>query len=193
MNLEAVHPSKDSYEIIWANIIEKELKNYKLLYIDYIQISISAQEDIWENYCIFNNYCKKTYMESEYKKIDRHKVAACYMMAILKTYPIKIVRQINGNDIPLALNERLAITVGLSLVRAFAISSIIENDTIINKEELIKKFDNGIKIPQGNLLNHGDYISNFANELNFCMKEDSLNILALAHELYLLEVITRIS
>ena len=79
------------------------------------------------------------------------------------------------------------------LVFSKSISSIIENDTIINKEELIKKFDNGIKIPQGNLLNHGDYISNFANELNFCMKEDSLNILALAHELYLLEVITRIS
>lgn len=61
------------------------------------------------------------------------------------------------------------------------------------KDKYLAKFKNGIKIPTENLVNHGDYLENFANEIHFAVSEGNANILSFAHELYLLEVITRIS
>lgn len=42
------------------------------------------------------------------------------------------------------------------------------------------------------MVNHGIYIQNYANELRFNVLEGNISILSLAHELYLLEVITQI-
>lgn len=57
---------------------------------------------------------------------------------------------------------------------------------------MISKFEKGIKIPDDNLVNHGIYIQNYANELHFNASEGNISILSIAHELYLLEVITQI-
>ena len=53
------------------------------------------------------------------------------------------------------------------------------------------KFDNGLLIPDS--VNHGDYMDNFASEINFAVSEGNIHILSIAHELYLLETITKIS
>lgn len=191
-----INPDKESYNIIWEKVIEEEINNYKSNYPDFIEENPSAKQDIWDRYVYFNTYCKKNYMACPEGKIDRHKVAACYMMAIIMSRPMRFDKsEIPSSVGELAINETLAITVGLSLVRAFAISSI-KNDKNYSeekKEEIIAKFKDGIMIPEGHLVNHGSYIENYANELNFNALEGKINILSLAHELYLLEVITKIS
>ena len=134
-------------------------------------------------------------MKSPEGKIDRHKVAACYMIAIITLKPMKFTKKIDGKEVPLAINEALAITVGLSLIRAFAIAAIKEDEALSEEEadKLIAKFDKGISVPSGNLVNHGMYKENYANELHFAVAEGNICILSVAHELYLLEVITRIN
>ena len=188
------HPDITSYNIIWDKIINAEIKNYQSLYVNCIELIPNIKEEIWQQYVSLNNYCKANYMKSSTGKIDRHKVAACYMIAIENLQPMKLTTTINNYEIPLAINEMLAITVGLSLVRAFTIAAIIENKDLSDEDRkaLISQFDSGLKTPDGNLINHGNYFNNFANEIHFAWTEGKLNILALAHELYLLEVITKL-
>lgn len=186
--LNEIHPDRDSYEQIWNDIIDKEISKHRKQFGNCITVGSSAKEEIWDKYVEFNRYCKINYMEISDDKIDRHKVAACYMLAILYVAPIKFNRKIDGVSPHLALNEVLAITVGLSIVRTFYITSAKkENDSDA------KKFEQGIILPDEKYVNHGDYITNYAHELYFSMFEGKLSILSLAHELYLLEVITRLS
>ena len=119
-------------------------------------------------------------------------------MAILKIRPMRFIEKKKKKEVSLAINESLAITVGLSLVRAFAISAIEEkqknNEISINEANCLKdKFENGIKFPDENFVNHGVYIENYANELYYAASEEKMCMLSLAHELFLLEVITRMS
>ena len=190
-----IHPDRNSYEIIWEKIISKELNNYQSLYTNCIEFIPNTKEEIWEKYISLNNYCKTNYMMSSGGKIDRHKVAACYMIAVAMTKPMRFVKKIDNMDVHLAINETLAITVGLSLVRAFAIAAIKANKDIneTDANALVAKFEDGIKLPDGDLVNHGIYLDNYANEIYFATMEGKICILSLAHELYLLEVITRIS
>lgn len=194
--MEEIHPDRDSYEKIWNNLINEEIKNYQEKYFECIQLIPNAKEEIWEKYNSLNKYCKVNYMKSPDGKIDRHKVAACYLIAISSVKPMRFVRKIQNSDKTLyfSLNEMLSITVALSLLRAFVISSVIGNEKMSQKEkkEMLSKFDNGILIPDENYINHGRYIDNFASEIHYAVDEGNVNILSIAHELYLLEVITRI-
>ena len=193
--MKEVHPDRESYEIIWEEIIEKEINNFMDSYYGYICLIPNAKEEIWKKYVFLNNHCKVNYMVSRDKKIDRHKIAACYMKSVLLVAPLRFSKKNEHGEDALALNERLAITVGLSLVCAFVISAIKKQENIPQEErqKLIDKFDKGINVPSGNLVNHGDYMENYCKELFFNAMEGDLSVLSLAHELYLLEIITRIS
>lgn len=128
-------------------------------------------------------------------KLDRHKVAACYLIAIASIRPMRFVIELNKENkkVHFSLNEKLAITTALSLLRAFFIAATEENKELSNEEKgtLIYKFDKGIAIPDENLINHGEYINNYANEIRFSIADGSISILSIAHELYLLEVLTK--
>ncbi|MBR2408368.1 MAG: hypothetical protein IKB07_05370 [Lachnospiraceae bacterium] len=193
--MSEMHPDRASYEVIWDKVISEEISNYQTVYTNCIELIPNIKEEIWEKYVSLNNHCKSNYMRASVVRLDRHKVAACYMIAIATLRPMRFTKKIDGRDIPLAINETLAITVGLSIVRAFAIAAIQENGDITqeDKDSLMKKFDDGIRVPDSVLVNHGAYIDNYANELFFTISEGSINVLSIAHELYLLEVITKMS
>lgn len=123
-------------------------------------------------------------------KLDRHKVCACYMYAIIRADVLRCrLADSAGEECYLALNENLAITTGLSLLRAFAIASIVHSKryTDEEKEEYRKRIDNGIIYPK---CNYGDYRSSFAAELHYTRMENSYNVLSLANTLFLLETNT---
>lgn len=191
--MSETHPDRSSYETIWDKVIRPEIFNYQTRYTNCIELIPDLKEEIWKKYVSLNAYCRHNYMISSVEKLDRHKVAACYMVAIATLKPMRFVKKIDGEDIPLAINETLAITVALSIVRAYAMAAIMQHtkDKAI-QDTLAAKFDAGIKMPDGDLVNHGDYLDNYANELNFAISEGKICILSIAHELYLLEVITRI-
>lgn len=188
------HPDRESYNMIWDKLINAEINNYKSQYASCIQLIPNVKEEIWKQYSYLNSYCKTNYMESSEKKLDRHKVAACYMIAIAMVCPMRWVKKIDNKVIDLAINETLAITIGLSIVRAFAISAINEKQKVdkISMEEaeiLVKRLDGGITLPE-EYVNHGEYMNNFANELHYAVIDGKVCILSIAHELFLLEVLT---
>lgn len=196
--MEQTHPDRKSYDEIWKIVIEKEISNYEEQYMSLITNMFCSQEEIWNEYVKLNEYCKVNYMKQPGGKIDRHKVAACYMIAIMTIKPIKVIGKIDDEEVPIAINERLAITVGLSIVRAYVLAAIKKDEkegriSSDDAEALSAKFEDGIKIPCGELVNHGSYLENYVRELDYAAFDGKLSILSLAHELYLLEAFTRIS
>ena len=117
------------------------------------------------------------------------------MIAIVEIYPIET----DNNPKFLAekekdyqmylynINEHLAITTGFSLLTSFALVQLK------GYENLENNFKNGIKVPGGNLINHGQYINNYCKELKQSKEDKTLSILALSNELYLLELFTKIN
>ena len=75
-------------------------------------------------------HAKELYMRDSESPLNRHKVAAAIMIAILKTKPIKKVDMLyyqtdsKGNIKHWPLNESLAITVARSSLRAFIIGRV---------------------------------------------------------------------
>lgn len=189
-NMNERHPDRESYLYICNELIEKEICNYCDVYKDSLELIPNWKEEIWDKYVQLNRYCKDNYMQEAMGKIDRHKVAACYIIAIASVKPMRFIKK---HEKYIAVNESLAITVGLSMLRAFFLAMVDEKKSGEERKILISKFDKGIKVPDNSLVNHGQYLDNFASELYFAISEGNINILSVAHELYLLEVITRMT
>lgn len=180
---------KDSYQHIWDEVIHPIITDYRNRFAE-TAVADNAKEAIWEEYIQFNRHCKMHYMQDAKGLLDRHKVCACYMYAITKANVMSC--QLVGSDTEkrhLALNEHLAITVGMSLLRAFVLSSIHSNEELSREEKnlLSSRIDGGIVFPA---CNHGVYRENFASELHYTNDERNYNILSLANTLFLLETYT---
>ena len=112
-------------------------------------------------------------MKDPNKKLDRHKVSACYILAIVKASPI-IFNELLAEDKFYTVNEEIALTVGLSVLRSFCSTD--------------KSYP--VSLPYDftyPVASHGDYRENFVVELYFTKKEGNYNILSLSHTLYLFE------
>ena len=138
--------SAESFEIIWDEVIEKLITNYKIDY-PYVELSENAYQDIWDNYVDFRKHCRECYMNNPNGLLDRHKVCACMIYSILKADVLQLDVLGNKQDgFYSIINEDLALTTGLSLLRAFIESSIkkteMDDDT---KRFVLKKFEQGLK------------------------------------------------
>lgn len=189
LNNDEIFMDRNSYDHIWSVVIKPTMDDYANRYSE-IVVAHNAQEVIWNEYVNLNRHCKIQYMEDASGKIDRHKVCACYMYAIVKANVMSCkLADSDTEQSYLALNENLAITVGMSLLRAFVLASIdssveLSQDT---KNMYRSRIDKGIIFPQ---CNHGIYRENFAAELHYTGLEGNLNILSLANTLFLLEIHT---
>lgn len=184
--------NKDCYDKTWKEIISPIIARYAI--VSWINVKENIQDDIWSYYKEFNMHCRETYMATGNKKLDRHKVAACYMFAILKTDPFIISKKDISEDMRIVATEHFAISVGLSILKSFLISKYDENDKeksleVWEKERKI--FQNDFVFPCDDEIRHGDYRNNFAMELYFTKIEKTYNILSLSHSLYFLEMYNR--
>lgn len=186
---DGLFADKNSYYVIWEKLINPTIQDYTIKFAD-VSVAYNAFDAIWKKYTYFNKHCKDSYMEDPTGKLDRHKVCACYMYAIISANVLGCkLAESDTEQRYLALNENLAITVGLSLLRAFILSSI-ESSTDLSKtekQELSNRIDGGIIFPK---CNHGTYRNNFVAELHYTREENRYNILSLANTLFLLEIHT---
>lgn len=190
-----LHPDRKSYEKIWDEVIGKEINHYLEAYKGYITLLPNAKEEVWAKYKYLNEYCKMNYMKTAEGKLDRHKVAACYLIAISSVKPMRFVGEflVSDEETYFVANELLSITVALSVVTSFILTVAEKNPTLSNdeREQIRSQFKTGIRTPD-EFINHGVYLDNFASEIRHAVDEGAINILSIAHELYLLEVITRL-
>ena len=188
-NSDGIFMDRNSYDHIWSVVIKPTMDDYMNRFSE-IAIAYNAQEVIWQEYMKFNQHCKIHYMEDAGGKLDRHKVCACYMYAIVKAKVMSCkLADSDTEQRYLALNENLAITVGMSLLRAFVLASIDSSEELSGEEKKAYKLkiENGVLFPE---CNHGVYRDNFASELHYSDVERNYNILSLANTLFLLEAHT---
>ncbi len=180
-----------SYDKIWEQLIFLESQNYTKEFEPFVSLTPNAQEEIWQKYVALNQKCKQTYMKDVSKLLDRHKVAACYMIAICMTEPLRLDRsELKNTNAEFVGNELLAISVGTAIVVSYAKEAIKQNQSIDQniKDLLLSKLEKGMQFPKET--HHGEYVLNYATELKFSGIDSNFNILAIAHELFLLEMYT---
>lgn len=182
-----IHPSREAYSNIWKAItiaVEKYNKNHPE---NILKMKSTAEEDIWNAYVEFNEECRTRYMSDDVDRIDRHKVCACYIYAIIKSGLIEY-KELSQNDKKYLYDEKMAVTIGASLLRSFVIAAIDDSNKSDNEKKVLKKrIENGVRFPR---TNHGDYRTNFEIELYYTKVNNTYNILGLANVLYLLETVT---
>ena len=170
------------FKTIWSTIVIPQYLFFSEKYPG-LFICNNAEQDLLSEYNDLISYCKTHYMRNASKLVDRHKVCAAIMISILKIEPIKMNSELyNRNSYNKWLfNEKIAISVGLSLLCSFLIK-IYEDSP-----DIVSRLEHGIIYPK---TNHGEFINNFATELYYLKKENSFSILSLANELFLLEKYT---
>ena len=186
-------PDRETYEDIWTTLINPQLERYKKCFDKCVYIDENAKEVIWEKYADLNVCCKTEYMTAPEGRLDRHKVAACYLIAIVYAKPIKFIKLPLMEDMYFVSNEKVAISTAMSIVRAYVLASCNELADSNEKESITQKFENGLRYPPKEYVHHGDYLDNFASEIYYVGRERKLHVLSVAHELYLLEVLTFIT
>ena len=82
-----------------------------------IKVKAYAKRKIFKYYQRKRDEIKNNYMEKPAKSLDRHKVAACMMYAVLRSKVLKVNRFIPHIPTKLLMaNEYLAVYVGLNIV-----------------------------------------------------------------------------
>ena len=179
---------RESYELVWDLGINPLITKYQSQYTG-LRVEKDAKDHIWEEYLFFNQKCKSNYMSDPNGRLDRHKVCACYIYAIVKAHVVDCDLIEDTGERYSIINELIGLKVGLSLLRAFIIENANSSTDIseAEKSKIQDKVRCGIHIPE---CNHGKYLLNFASELHYTAKEESYNILSLANTLFLLEITT---
>ena len=139
------------------------------------------REEVKMFYIELLEYARRHYMIKEYEDRDhtlnRYKIAAAFIIAILKSRPIKKANEqfyVESSD-NWRLNEELALFSGLSIIRQYIIEDL---PNIKNPEaDLLKElYKDSIPISMQDR-------QKWESELYYLRREGCYNILSLAHEL----------
>lgn len=178
------------YKKIFGTVILPQMR-----YVSQQDSEVSFDENdsfqqVWNEYEKLRDHCKAKYMKPSIDRLDRHKVCSCLMLAILKVAPLHYPPKSEETEL-CVYNEQLAITTGLSLMRAFIVNGKdaegkMKEKSVLKAEKVI--FGDGFIFPE---TFHGEYRNNFAIELYFTRQEGNLNILSLSNTLFLLEQYNR--
>lgn len=190
---------KDStFQIIWSEMIYPSFRHYQkkhggIICPEYCAVEIKAY---YENLI---DYAKQHYMTDREGLLNRHKVAAALMIAILKAKPIKKVASqyyaTNSKGIvsTWAFNEALAVTVGLSVMRAFIEARV---DYAFSGKKLSRRVFDGVCQQDKKIFANGIPInpterSEWEWELYQIRQDGAYSLLSIAHVLCGLEKCAR--
>lgn len=170
--------NKEKYLEVWDEIILPAIND--LIEIDGVGIfsKKKTKKAIWRAYKVFNRHCSLNYMKNSQAPLDRHKVAACYMFAIVEVSPFFINKDASLDHEVARVNEYLAVNVGCAVLSSFL-------KTIVNKmkdPELVVEIENSLKngFPLDFSVSHGEYLLNLMDALHLTRIEKRYNIPLLA-------------
>ena len=147
----------------------------------------NRKKKIFEYYQEMRDYIRCNYMSKKIDvALDRHKVAACMMYAILKANPLKINRKIPNLDERILLaNEYLALYAALNIVVMYKMDQC-----------QLKEGEYEILFPETYFNDpSNDYVTNYCRTLYYVSIENlnKFEVLAHANILFMLEKYTDIS
>lgn len=171
----------NKFSEIWDNIflpLYLEFNNNNAFYL-----KKAAKQRIYNLYQRKKTFLKKNYMADSTTHLDRHKVAACMMYAIIVARPVKMrIGRLwhhfrTGKVISwqyVMSNEYLALLTALAIICSFEQYDKNQNDRNCT-----------ITIP--NTKNGEDYIYNTCLDLYLARKTKNINVLTFANVFFLLE------
>lgn len=170
-------------EIVLATFNEMFKKNAGIICPEY------EKEAFYVHYEDVIKHAKEQYMSNKESVLNRHKVSAALMIAILKTKPIKKVDPMyyqtnaNGDVVHWTFNESLAITVALSVLRAFILSRV---DYAFSGKAISKAVFADVTKEDKDIFENGIPISDqdredWEWELYQVRQDGAYNLLAIAH------------
>lgn len=167
------------FETTWNEIINRKITQLMLDYGDLVCLETSKNE-IRSYYEETLLYAKNHYMINSEGLLNRYKVAAAMMIAILKAKPIKKAAAkyyIEDSD-KWIFNEQVALNTGLKIVRNFIITEILEAGGPKNLEEriLYHRFLKSLPLERVER-------ERWEIELYYIRQEGAYSLLSLAHEL----------
>lgn len=169
--------TKNKFEDLYNKVIleyVKDLKNIqKELNIKCLNYSDKKGRRIYDYYEKKRLYIRRYFMNLESKPMDRHKIGAVMIYAILKSRPFYVIKTIPKlpNQLLMA-NEYLAFYVALNIVELYRM-----DDESSNGNDLI--------LPN---TYHGDmYIENVCKALYYVKNPNYFDVFAYADILFLLE------
>lgn len=197
--------SPETFDRFWALLIEPEISELCR------EAGVScpdldrARDAIHDAYNAINRHYTENYMRNPTDLLDRHKVAACYSMAIVAAEPLIVApdviqqtydlnlgieRKLEDKDRGVIMaslaNGRLALSVGCSILLSYTRRSVRALGHPNVDEEIIKLGDNP-KFPGEDEVAHGQYAMDLANYLCICGMEESFDVLLLGMIYYGIE------
>jgi len=175
-----------TFEAVFDNLKLAAQNNVKFA-TEICRLVEDSKESIKTEYDEVRRKAKETFMVNDKGLLDRHKCAASWMIAILKGLN---TRHIDGNpSVRKTIREHLAITAGLTVL-----VNMIEGDGENPKNTAIIDYwranNRTIHYPEV-LQGTGKYVDNWAVELYHARQKELLFILAIANELFMIEVYNR--
>lgn len=183
-------------EPLMKNLVERNNNSDKKRFVIAMR---DSKESIYEEYqnqkTIFRLICDKPVPKSkDDTHLHRHKVCACLTVAIIKSHPLYAVEGFpDDKEFVLSkspsVNEQLAFSAGLSLLRTYILADDTEGERKKYFEgkdffipESFKPYDNSQ--PSGILMVWSLYEANVLNNLSTPLLADIYFLLERYHELY---------
>lgn len=184
--------NREVYSLLWDKVIAPEIEELSRQDMVTCGCLSKACDDIWDAYVEFNIHASNTYLNVPDAQIDRHKVAACYMCAIMDAMPLDVSGvAMKDNEFAYLSNERLAVTTGVSTLGMFDFAVLAEieaqrrngHDPELSEAEvteLEKRISRGIDFKRAFPTRSGSYYESVLSALSFMKEEGSYNVPLLA-------------
>ena len=182
------------WELLFAPVADEIAKLPGMAYLGYLAPTVIKR------YESIRDHCKDWYTnDGRDHLLDRHKLSASMIVAVIKTRPIQQVLYDDRFDAGshFVANESLALRGGLLFMRRIIIENLMNNNKWhfgIYSDSQIAKLKHYFIDKDGLLLYpkayHGDYESSFALQLAHDYIDGCLSVLSIANLLFLIEKYT---
>lgn len=174
---------KDIKKSIWS-LVEKEAKSIEKEFPNDFIFNNNSESIFMQKFDDYIADIKSKFMQSDVVDLDSHKITAVIICSIIKSSVIKVKSIYDENRLLFDGNEKIAVNIGLSYMRA-ALKELLIGTT----EE--GKFDDYL-LPKA-LMCDTDYNTILCRNLFYANKFYVLNPIDIANTLFLLENITLIN
>ncbi len=181
--------NRETFDTLWNQGIKIKAKQMVDDNLGIVSFDNESKERILNEYNKLRDYTKMSFMSNPDGLLDRHKVCACLIYAIIKSKPLVYDDSDNINGRKYVFNENLAMTIGLSLLYNFIICGS-EVDKAEIEDGFVYPKTTHSRITGGAEVTYQEFCCLM---LYFDVRNKQYSILALANILFMIEEYSKLA